>query len=535
MNIPDTKDFKYLVYTRKSSEQEDKQVTSIEDQLKETRKLSAGLNVQSEIKEERSAKTLGRPLFAGMIEQIKKGKIQGIVTWKINRLARNPIDGGEIIWLLQKGTLKHIKTTDGDYYPDSDMMLLYIHFGMAHQFSLNLSKDVKRGLLSKAEKGHRPSLTPLGYLNSKSLIKGQETVLNDDARHFLVKKVFQSMLTGQYNVHQILKFANEELRLVTRKGQKMSKSNMYGLLSNPFYYGRYEYPKGSGNWHQGKYEPIITKQQFDKIQYLLGRAGGSRPHDHIFAYTGLMKCGECGARITCEQKWKHQKNGNVHSYIYYHCTGRVNPNCTQKSIEEKTLEKQIEHFLSSIEITPEFHTWAIEEIKAQHEAEKKDRNKILYTQQRDYDLCVASLDSLTDMRINKEIDAEDFARRKSVLEHEKSSLKSLLDGVDKRIDDWLQSVEQTLTFAEKARVEFGKGNLYKRKQILTALGHNHILKDKILVIETEKPLQLIPEASFQYKLISERLEPLNGVGTKGQNRQTDQKSSLLWEIQDSNL
>ncbi len=100
---------------------------------------------------------------------------------------------------------------------------------------------------------------------------------------------------------------------------------------------------------------MITDEQFDFLQIILGKKGKPKPKTHLFAFTGLMRCGECGAMITCEEKIKRQKNGNVHHYIYYHCTKRINPNCTQGSIEEGDLKTEILDTLGKIKIPPELH------------------------------------------------------------------------------------------------------------------------------------------------------------------------------------
>jgi site-specific DNA recombinase len=535
----ENKGLKYILYCRRSVKKTDKEekVASVESQEKEMREIaeSKHLKIVKIFKETKSAQEpYVREHFTEMIKMIRAGKANAIICFKMDRLCRNPIDEGELKYLLQKGLIKNIKSSDRDWYPDDNVLLSSVEFGVAAQYSKDLSKHVKRGLRTKIEGGQRPSLAPVGYRNSQYHIRGTEEILVDEERFPIVKRIFEYMLTGQYTPHQLLKIANDDWRLTTRKGKKMGYNNMYKLLTHPFYHGSFEYPRKSGNWFAGKHKPMITETEFNKIQYLLGRPGQAKPKDHIFAYTGLMKCGECGATITCEQKWKKQKNGNVHSYIYYHCTGRVNPNCTQKSIEEKALEKQISYFLSNVEIHPGFHEWALEELKRQHEHEKKDRNTILYKQQKDYDRCVADLDSLYEMKMRQQVDDEYFNRKKSNLEKEKMGLKNLLDGIDKRVDNWLKNAEQTLIFAEKARSEFEKGNLIRKKQILTALGFNHVLKDKILTIKTETPLLMLRKGSDLYKYPSEMLEPAKDVGTKGQNKQMLPNKLLLCGIGESN-
>src|SRR3989344_7019117 len=101
---------RYFLYARKSTDVEDKQVLSIEAQLAELRLLAKreGLHIVEEFVEKKSAKQPGRPLFNDMMLRIQKGEAQGIVCWKLDRLARNPVDDGLVSWLLQQATLKHI-------------------------------------------------------------------------------------------------------------------------------------------------------------------------------------------------------------------------------------------------------------------------------------------------------------------------------------------------------------------------------------------------------------------------------------------
>jgi len=102
---------RYFLYARKSTDVEDKQVLSIEGQLDELRSLakSEGLEVVAEFVEKRTAKMPGRPVFNEMLNRIQQGEAQGIICWKLDRLARNPVDGGKIIHFVDRGLIKSLK------------------------------------------------------------------------------------------------------------------------------------------------------------------------------------------------------------------------------------------------------------------------------------------------------------------------------------------------------------------------------------------------------------------------------------------
>ena len=105
-------ELKYFIYARKSSESEDCQVASIPAQLEELKKLANqnNLAITDIFVEEKSAKEPGQPIFNEMLAKIHQGEAQGIICWKLDRLARNPVDGGNINWMLQQGVIQHIQT-----------------------------------------------------------------------------------------------------------------------------------------------------------------------------------------------------------------------------------------------------------------------------------------------------------------------------------------------------------------------------------------------------------------------------------------
>ena len=507
---------KFFLYARKSSESEDRQMASIESQVSELQRMAddMGLEIGAMFQESRSAKAPGRPVFNEMMQRIQAGEAQGILCWKLNRLARNPIDGGQISWMLQEGILRQIQTFGRTYQSTDNVIVMAVELGMANQFVRDLSTDTKRGLRAKAERGWYPIYATLGYMHNPLKYKGEKEILPDPERFPLVRKMWDLILTGQYNPQQVWEIARDQYGLKTRQGNPIARSNVYRLFNDPFYYGEFEYPKGSGNWHKGLHEPMVTRAEFDKVQFLLGRVA-TRAKTYDYALRGPIRCGECGALITAERKLKRQKNGTVHDYVYYHCTKRKDTTCKQKAIEEKDLEQQIEAVLACFEIPASFRRWAMNVLREQNQEEAKIREQILATHRKAYDAAAAKIDNLIDLRAAGEITADEFARRKAALLHDKERANELMADADGRQNAWLKDIEEGMTFAERARAEFANGSPAKKKEILCALGSNLLLKDKLFSVSLPDALKCIETAALEARSTSKRFEPLIDKENKG--------------------
>jgi len=484
---------KYFLYARKSSESEDRQVQSIDDQVNRLKKLASDLNlsIKKTYTEAKSAKKPdNRPVFAEIIQRIENGEASGILCWQINRLSRNPIDSGRISWLLQRGILKSIQTIDRQYLPEDNVLLFSVESGVANQFILDLSKNTKRGMLSKLEKGWQTGVAPLGYLNNKE----NKTIITDPERFNLVHKMWDLMLTGNYTPPKILDIANKEWGFKTRKfkrigGNSLSRSGIYRIFTNLFYAGII---KHGDRQYEGKHEPIITLEEYDRVQMLLGRKGKPRPKHHEFAFTGSIRCGVCGCLYTAETKQKHIKStGEIKEYTYYHCTRRTKKiNCTQrKTIREEDLKLQIEKELEKYTILPEFLEWALEGLNKKNDTEIEDRTKVYEMRHKALAETQKELDELTKMRYRQLIDDETFIKEKNELQSKIVQMKENLRETETRAEKWLELTEKTFNFATYARTAFlkanemGKAGLELKKEILMALGKTPTIINKKLIIE----------------------------------------------------
>lgn len=513
---PDLKKLTFDLYLRRSSDDSSEhQVASIDQQQSVLGKIIAeeGLNIDARLEESKSAKMPGRPVFNQLIQRIEEGKANGVIVWDLSRLSRNPIDSGTLSWLLQKGKLKAILTPFRTYLPEDNVLLMNIEFGQANQYIRDLSKNVKRGLNCRVELGWRPGATPEGYLNDNSAGSGRGIIVPDPKRFDHVRKMWDMLLTGVYTVPEILKTAEKELTYRTKAGNILSRSGLYFIFTNVFYYGDFKY---NGTIYRGAHKPMITREEYDKAQAILGRRGKQRPKTRDFAYTGVVRCGECGAMVTAEEKI----NRFGSRYIYYHCTKRINPNCSQKSVELNKLEEQINSLLLDIEIPSEFMEWAVEEINKLHDIEVQDQVNINKNIDVAYNNCLKRINNLVKLKISPMNSDEsiltdvDFEKQMKPLQEEKRTLEDKKENLGERMNKWMKLAQDSFRFACTARSAFEHATPQNKRIMLVSLGSNLFLRDKILHIDLLKPFTRIKEVKNEVEELTNRFEPQEEIDTK---------------------
>ena len=213
----------YFIYCRKSSEAEDRQVLSIESQTRELEQIAAKLNlpVAEILTESKSAKDPGRPVFNAMMQRLYRGEAAGIICWKLDRLARNPVDGGSIIWAIKQHGIKVMTPAQSYAREDDNIILMYIEFGMAQKYVDDLSKNVKRGTENQDRKWLVSGRRPGGYLNHTDKMTGENTLIKDPERFPSIRHMWDLMLTGLYTPPKILEIANQQWGFRTRPHAKM--------------------------------------------------------------------------------------------------------------------------------------------------------------------------------------------------------------------------------------------------------------------------------------------------------------------------
>jgi DNA invertase Pin-like site-specific DNA recombinase len=471
---------KLAIYVRKSTESEDRQVLSIESQVKELNDYAKKMNwhVVEIFSECKSAKAPGREIFNKLNKLIQNDKIDELLCWKLDRLARNPVDGGALIWAMEEKKLKYIHTPQRSFLnTGNDKFWLQLEFGMAKKYVDDLSDNVKRGLKMKVEKGWYPSKAPLGYLNDRE----NNTIKPDPERFKIVRALWDLMLTGGYTPPQVLKIATDKYGLRTKfyksgGGNPVAYSYIYDMLKNPFYYGSFKY------W----------RSDFT-----------TRPKSYEFAYTGLIKCGACGASITAEHKTNHRYGCK---YIYYHCTKRKRK-CTQKYIQEPELTGQIVSFIDSLSIDKDVFEIALSVIDKQKDSIIDKNKAVIASLQNSISESERNLDELLTIKLRKLLSDDDFLSRKTKLEHAINKLNSQLAKIKRNPNYTSEKSVETFEVVSTIKTKFQNGSKRKRNSILKQIGSNLTLTDKKLLIQAKEPFNHFEKFQLALHAKNIRFEP----------------------------
>lgn len=478
---------KYFLYCRKSTEAEDRQVLSLDSQRTEMERLASAWSDVAIVRvftEAYSAKAPGRPVFNDVLQRVQAGEAEGIIAWHPDRLARNSVDGGQIIYLLDTKQLKDLRFATFSFENNSQgKFMLSIIFGYSKYYVDSLSENVRRGVRARLARGWVSGNVPLGYDNDRN----SKTVVMDPDRFPLVQRMWQLMLTGSHTPVSIWRLARDHWQLRTRQrkrsgGNPVSRNTVYRLLSNPFYAGIIETSTRS---YPGKHQPMVTVEEFERVQAILGRLNAPRRKVYSFPYTGLLRCGECGFAITAE----HKVNRYGSRYIYYHCSKqRRDYRCRQGSVSDADLEAQLIAFLETITLPDSLHEWALARLARMTET----RAENVRAQQASWEQAAArvarELDNLTRLRLRDQIGDEEYQRHRQALEQEQCKIEQSQRTAGEAASAF-EPARLFVSFNRRAVEWFRAGDAPLKRLILTTVGSNLRLTDKKLSVEARKPFR----------------------------------------------
>ena len=472
----------YFIYCRKSSEDEERQVLSIEAQVQELRDFAKqnSLFVVKEFYESKTAKEPGREVFNEMLGEIEKGTAQGILAWNPDRLARNSIDGGKVIYFVDTGKITSLKfpTFWFEATPQGKFMLS-VAFGQAKYYTDNLRENILRGIRQKIRRGELSAKAPLGYFNEPRL----RTIEPDKKTFAKVKESLEAFASGNYTLTTI-RNKMFSLGLVGKKGEPLHLSSILRILTNPFYYGHFQY---RGEVHEGSHKPMITKKLFDRIQLAMIENGKPRKkqEEKGFLFKGFARCGECGYAITAERKVK--KSGLV--YHYYHCTYKSKTRkCSQTSfLREEALAGQVKEMVKKVSLSDEWRDAFLKKLEAENADVRQSSEVFAQNLKTKISAVKMRLERLTDAYLNEALELAEYQERKNALTAEKRTLEEKLSNFERKGNQWLELMRNWILEANQAARISREENFKDMRIFLAGIGSNRRLASGHLLSDFKMP------------------------------------------------
>ena len=345
-------EYRYCLYARKSTEGDEKQALSIDSQIKEMTQIAERekLTIVEIRRESHSAKESGqRPVFEEIVRDIDNGIFNAIITWAPDRLSRNAGDLGKLVDRMDQKKLITIKTFGQNFTNSpSDKFLLMILCSQAKLENDNKSINVKRGMRTRCEMGLWPAQPPTGYRKVDGRLAKCEVEI-DPERADVIRLIFEKIAYDKWSASKVHAWLKYDLNFRTLRGYHLSIGNVFKIINNTFYYGKFEFPQGAGIWYEGKHTPLITKELFDETRNSI-KSQVIKSQGKEFAFTRIMKCGVCGSGITADEKFKKLKAGGVNRHVYYRCTKAKDRSCKNPAINETDLISAMLRMLDTVSL-----------------------------------------------------------------------------------------------------------------------------------------------------------------------------------------
>ncbi len=464
-----------VLYARKSTEEDDQQIMSIEAQLFELREFAERerIEIVKEFTEAKSAKTPGREEFAKMIEFIETSKKPlGILAWHPDRLARNSVDGGKIIYLVDINRIATLRFPQFWFEPTPQgKFMLQVAFGQSKYFSDNLVENVKRGIRQKLRRGEWLTKAPLGYVNNYKT----KNIEPHPTYSKVIRLAFEEYAKGSQTLVTLAEFLAEH-GVVQRKGTPLAKVSVVKMLTNRAYLG---FVKHRGEWHNGNFEPIIASTLFEAVQRVLSSKRKPRKQKTLipFPFTQLMRCGECGSAITAQfatNRWGTR-------YTYYRCTKKKGF-CAQPYVQEFALAALFKTLLQSVSLPPEeieamekqINDWEHESISSRSSVVQNLKTKLSQTK--------TKLDKLVSLYLDGDIERDLYLTKKDILLRQKTKFEESLGDFGQRGKNRLEPLRSFVLSLKEAE-KLAKTEEYTQwREFFRSIGSNPELRNKTMSI-----------------------------------------------------
>lgn len=447
-----------------------------------------------------------RTKFEEMLSYIKQNPdIRIVLAQNVDRVTRNFKDAVDLDEMRKRDNLEIHFVQDGFFInkeaTGNQLFMWESKVFLAKQYLNRLSDDVKRSVEQKIVNGEWYGKAPIGYKNitlesNKDCKNGKKWIIPDPQKKDLIKKMFDLYANDGFSMEMLREVSKKE-RLIYGITSKhgISKGQIDKILKNPFYYGEMN---AKGKFVPHKYESIISKETFDKVQEIK-----QSHHKKSFKFAGkellfrgLISCAECGCAISFDKKEKYYKTTNRKvSYIFGRCTNyhKVHKKDEVPKIAERELIEQISEMLKSMTIPQKTLEYLKIEMNKSHESKKLFHENAMANLRTEQTKVQRRVESMYEDKLDGRITADFYDTKVQELKQKQVDILKQMELHERADENYYIQLGRLLDLASRAHELFTRSKLDKKRRLLQSLLSNLTLSGKKLSISLQEPFNLIFE------------------------------------------
>ena len=452
---------------------------SIEAQLAELAEFAKRENIEivEKFVESKSAKKPGREVFNKMMSKVQESKTPvGLLAWHPDRLARNSVDGGLIIYSIDTVKIASLRFPTFWFEPTPQgLFMLQVAFGQSKYYSDNLSENVRRGIRQKLRRGEWPSKAPLGYVNNAKTRNIEPHLVKAK----IIEKAFEEFSQDKYTLESLGRRL-AEFGLESKNRTPLAKATVQRMLTNIAYIGLI---KHGNEIYEGNYQPILSRQLFEAVQKKLKERARPRHSKkrHDFPFVGLLHCGECSGMITAQFA-----KGNGGIYRYYRCTKKFG-SCSQPYIGENQLAKQLQSLLQTVALRDDWVEKMLEKVDEWEKEGNQSSRTFVQNLETDLKTTQQKLDKLISAYLDGDIEKEIYLEKKEELMGQKLSLLKQKEDFGQKRKNWVEPLREWVKSSSEGEINAKCQNYHKLKQTVEKIGTNRLLLNRKVQMDFSEP------------------------------------------------
>ncbi len=401
----------------------------------------------------------------------------GILAWHPDRLARNSIDGGRIIYAVDTTKIISLRFPTFWFEPTPQgLFMLQVAFGQSKYYSDNLAENTRRGMRQKLRRGEWLTKAPFGYLNNPRT----RNIEPDAVKSRIIVKAFAEYAKGNHTLISLAQFLADH-NVMTKAGTPLGKASVKRILTNRAYLG---FTKHANEYFPGSFAPILSSRQFEAVQTILASREKRRKKrgTHNFPFANLFRCAECGSMFTAQ--WATGKSGG--KYRYYRCTKKKGV-CSQRYVREDVLLAQVKERLQTISLSDKYTGWMLNKVGEWEREETTVSGSEIQHLSSEIKASEEGMDKLVSTYLDGDIPKENYLKRKDILMRSLATLQEKKKDVERGRKNWIEPLREWVLDIQQATVLDSSDDLQEISDFVRKVGTNPCIEHKSMSFKIPSP------------------------------------------------